>query len=150
MTNVELVVGPTYNIQIASCDELNNKKINEHININMEECIEKVREYYHVHPSSIYIIKGDINQIQASVNSVSYYLVLKNKTKVDMSICRNLKAELEFPINPQMMNLTFGKFTKNKGYDIFNPKDKLFSRCYSYIEGEKDVGIEHRRLTFFG
>ena len=81
MTNVELVAGPTYNIQIASCDELNNKKINEHININMEECIEKVREYYHIHPSSIYIIKADINQTQASVNSVSYYLVLKNKTK---------------------------------------------------------------------
>ena len=149
LTNVELIAGPTYNIQISSCDELNNNNMNENININMEECIEKVKEYYHVHPSSIYIIKADIEQSQASVNSVSYYLLLKNKTKVDMSICRNLKAELEFPINPEMTNLTFGKFMNDKGYDIFNPKDKLFSRCYSYVEGGKNVGIEYRRSTFF-
>ena len=90
-----------YSYTITSTENQKNNKNKNETTINMGECETKLKEKYYISKNdSLCILKIDalINNIHKVEYEVYYQFTTNNLTKLDLSVCKNIKIDISIPI----------------------------------------------------
>jgi hypothetical protein len=121
--------------------------------VNIKDCLKQLEDHYNLSPDEIGIVKTEFLLVivrgQSNTKNVMIELYsLKDKQKLDTSICKDRKMSISLPIvnDDEQLDMTRYQDFKNKTIDIYNPNDALFiSRCYTYELDGYDTTINMRR-----
>ena len=148
-TNI-VIQGNNVIYQIISSDNINtNKKINISI-IKLGECEKKLKDYYDI--DNLIIFKMDLKLNNSPPTIINYEVYNpKNLTKLDLSICQNMKIALYSPYTPSQESLNKIIQLNEYGYDLYNPKDSFYQDICSPFtsENETDILLSDRKSDFF-
>ena len=148
-TNI-VITGNNVIYQITSSDNINiNKKSNISI-IDFGECEKKLKDYYDI--DNLIIFKMDLKLNNTPPTIINYEVYNpKNLTKLDLSICQNMKIALYSPYTPSKESLNKIIQLNKYGYDLYNPKDSFYQDICSPFtsENETDILLSDRKSDFF-
>ena len=156
--NIVMNESPGISINIytskINLDEAENK--NENLTfIYLDECENKLREYYKLNPSQkICIISVDLltKWSNKTTNDFDYEIYLDNGTQIqDLSPCYNYPISISSPIiNLNLINYEYAINFAEQGYDIYNLSSEFYNeKCTAaYINGN-DIIIEDRRNDIY-
>ena len=148
-TNI-VITGNNVIYQITSSDNINiNKKSNISI-IEFGECEKKLKDYYDI--DNLIIFKMDLKLNNSPPTIINYEVYNpKNLTKLDLSICQNMKIALYSPYTPSQESLNKIIQLNEYGYDLYNPKDSFYQDICSPFtsENETDILLSDRKSDFF-
>ena len=118
-----------------------NQRDNKNKNIttiNLGQCEEKLKEKYKISKNdSLYILKIDviINNIQKVEYEVYYLFNKNNLTKLDLTICKNIKIDISIPIELSIDEI-----------DIYNKSSALYNDiCYTSSNDKTDKTLKDRQ-----
>jgi hypothetical protein len=124
--------------------------------VNIKNCLKQLEEHYNLSPDEIGIVKSDFDavivrgQSDSRIVRIELYS-LKDKQKLDSSICKDRKVSISLPIVNDIEQLDMIRYQdfKNKTIDIYNPNDVLFiSRCHTYELNDYDTTINMVENTY--
>ena len=148
-TNI-VIQGNNVIYQITSSDNINiNKKSNISI-IDFGECEKKLKDYYDI--DNLIIFKMDLKLNNTPPTIINYEVYNpKNLTKLDLSICENMKITIYSPYTPSKESLNKIIQLNEYGYDLYNPKDSFYQDICSPFtsENETDILLSDRKADFF-
>ena len=126
---------------------IENQKKNEYninlTSINLKKCEELLRKEYNISKNiTIYVKKIDIEQEGFSIPKINFDVYCKlfgnNLTKLDLSICKDIKIDMSIPIE---IKESLDKLNKSSGY--FN------DLCYTATSNKgTDITIKDRKIDF--
>ena len=118
--------------------------------VDFNECEEVLREYYHLPESSMITflqIEIENENSNSLINQVEYQVYSENKTKLDLSLCKDVNIQVYYSIkNNSKIDLNSANSFKKSGIDIFNINDSFFNDIcepYSY-DFDDDLILEDR------
>ena len=145
-----VIQGNNVAYQIISSDNKNiNKKSNISI-IEFGECEKKLKDYYDI--DNLIIFKMDLKLNNTPPTIINYEVYNpKNLTKLDLSICQNMKITLYSPYTPSKESLNKIIQLNEYGYDLYNPNDVFYQDICSPFtsENETDILLSDRKSDFF-
>ena len=148
-TNI-VIHGNNVAYQIISSDNMNiNKKSNISI-IEFGECEKKLKDYYDI--DNLIIFKMDLKLNNTPPTIINYEVYNpKNLTKLDLSICENMKITIYSPYTPSKESLNKIIQLNEYGYDLYNPNDAFYQDICSPFtsENETDILLSDRKSDFF-
>jgi len=148
-TNI-VIKGNNVVYQITSSDNINiNKKSNISI-IEFGECEKKLKDYYDI--DNVIIFKMDLKLNNTPPTIINYEVYNpKNLTKLDLSLCHNMKIALYSPYTPSHESLNKIIQLNKYGYDLYNPKDSFYQDICSPFtsENKTDILLSDRKSDFF-
>jgi len=121
--------------------------------IDFSKCEILLRRKYNINKniSLIYVKTQSITNIAYEKNIQYEIYEPINKTKLDLSICQNITADIYIPIN--LSEETQRKYDnlKKYGYDLFNINDPFYLKiCTPYkTENGTDVLLEDRKNDYY-
>ena len=121
--------------------------------IDLSKCEILLRRKYNIdnNISLIYVKTQSITNIAYEKNIQYEIYEPTNKTKLDLSICQNITADIYIPIN--LSEETQRKYDnlKKYGYDLFNINDPFYLKiCTPYkTENGTDVLLEDRKNDYY-
>ena len=122
-----------------------NNNYNENKNISvlkLGECEQKLKYIYNIKNESLIIFKIDIFEEGLLIPIVEYELYdLKNKTKLNLNFCKDMKIELLYPYSSFI--------DENNEYKYNSSGDYYNDICYSFTtEKGTDIILSDRRNEF--
>jgi len=127
--------------QITTSENQANNRNNNISNINLGECENLLREYYNIkEDEQLLIFKSVLSKEGALMPTVEYEVYDINKNKLNLSICKDIKIDIEIPVF-----IDESDFYK---YDLSSEYYKDI--CYIYTsESGTDITLEDRKKEFF-
>jgi hypothetical protein len=135
-------------LEKAKQDALNN---NLSI-VDLTNCINSIKTYYNITNDSSIIVSKTDSQSDISPSKQVNIQILEADTgeKLDMSLCKSDKVNIQIPIDISDDQLSQYREFKNQSIDIFDPNDPLFnSRCLSYQLNGYDTTLNYRRQNIY-
>ena len=120
----------------------NQKRNNNESTIHLGDCENKLKEKYNISKNeSLYLIKVDIliDNIPKVEYEVYYPFNTDNFTKLDLSICKNIKIDISIPI-----------IISNKEIDKYNRNSSLYNDiCHTFTsESGTDKPLKDRQNEY--
>ena len=128
--------------QITSSDNQNKNEYTNISTIQLGKCEEKLRQTYHIdNKIPLLILKID-NFEEGQLIPIIEYEVYEpiNKTKLNLSECKDIKIELSIPVEIEEDNL----FKYNLSSDYYNDKC-----CPTTSENGTDITLNDRKKEFY-
>ena len=130
---------------ITSTENQKNNKNSNNTTINLGECENKLKEKFNISKnSSLYLLKVDAYFDYLNFPKIEYEVYYKFSQnglleKLDLSVCKNIKIEIEIPIN-----ITINELDKyNMSSDLYN------DICYTFTsESGTDKPLKDRQNEF--
>jgi surface protein len=102
---------------IKTSDEIKKKNKNETA-INLGQCEDKLKNFHHIpNDSSLYILKLEVNETGMKIPKIEYNLYYpldgKNLEKLNISVCKNTKIEINIPV---CIDDDIEKYNKSSNY----------------------------------
>ena len=121
--------------------------------IDLNKCEELLKAHYGIAESvSLIFLKFEKLTTIAAEKNVQYEVYEPvNKTKLDLSICKNAVIDLYLPISLSEKTQNLYENLKDSGYDLFNMNDSFYTDiCAKYkTENGTDVLLSDRKLDYF-
>ena len=140
--------GGDYSILIYPTNSLDSISTSH---VNFTECEKVLRSHYRMPNTSIITfmqIELDNNNSQSLINQIEYQAYSENKTKLDLSLCKDVNIQVVYSIkNNSKNNINIDSINtfKESGVDIFNISDSFFNDiCEPYSESDNDLILEDR------
>ena len=138
--------GNDYNLTITPINDLNTVKSTY---IDFSDCEEILRKECHIPPEEILtILQIEIDKMNenALTNQVEYAVYNKNKEKLKLSYCKDVKITVNYEIkNQSVLNKTMIDYYSELGIDIFDIEDSFFNDiCYPFSISDSDVILKDR------
>ena len=145
------IVGDDYNIRISPVnliDTFNSTYVEFSI------CEQILRKEYNLSDNeTITILQVEIDKLNenALTNQVEYEIYNSNKTRLNLSYCKDVKIKVNYEIkDPSLINKTMVSKFSNLGVDIFNNEDSFFNDiCHPYSENDSDVILKDKVLDIY-
>ena len=118
-----------------------NNNLNNNIStINLSECENELKRNYKINNNTtLLILKIDIFEDGLLIPIIEYEVFnLETKEKLDLNICKDIKIDINIPVNIDEKNL-FKYNSSNEYYNNF---------CYSYSKNNTDIIIKDRRNEY--
>ena len=148
-TNI-VIQGNNVVYQIISSDNMNqNKKSNISV-IDFGECEKKLKEHYDI--DNLIIFKMDLKLNNTPPTIINYEVYNPNNlTKLDLSICDDMKIKIYSPYTPSQESLNKIIQLKEYGYDLYNPNDSFYQDICSPFtsDNETDILLSDRKIDYF-
>ena len=130
---------------ITSTENQKNNKNSNNTTINLGECENKLKEKFNISKNnSLYLLKVDAYFDYLNFPKIEYEVYHKFSQnglleKLDLSVCKNIKIEIEIPIN-----ITINELDKyNMSSDLYN------DICYTFTsESGTDKPLKDRQNEF--
>ena len=149
-----IIKGNNITFQIATPenqkDSIFNKLYYNISSIDLNECEEQLKNYYHI--NELIILKIDIKRNDTISTQVEYQVLNpQNGEVLNLSICENVTIDLYVPINFDTATHDLVKQLKEQGYDILNSKDSFYNDiCTPYTSSNgTDVLIKDRKTDYY-
>jgi len=130
--------------QLSTLDE-QNKKTSENIfisNVDIGECENIIRRQKNLKKEdNLTIIKIDIKSEDLKATYVQYEIYDPNKTKVDLSICKNTSIYINTPVYLSNEIESLYESLSESGYNLFNSNDSFYNDICSPYTSEKGIDI---------
>ena len=142
--------GDDYNITISPIDDIDFKKT--YIDFSLcEEILRKVNVIPESQVLTILQIEIDKMNDKALTNQVEYAIYYENKTKLDLSICKNVQIKINYDIkNEYLLNKSKVIYYSKLGVDIFDKDDIFFNDiCYPFSISNSDLILKDRVADIF-
>ena len=126
------------------------RKYNNISYIDFGECEAKLKQKHKI--NYLLILKFDIKLDDNSPTTVEYEVYNPyTKEKLDLSICRNEKINIEIPKILDEYSMILYQNISSFGYDVFNKNDPFYNEiCTVYSsEDSTDVLLIDRRLSYY-
>ena len=121
--------------------------------IDLNKCEELLKSHYGIDESvSLIFLKFEKLTTTAAEKNVQYEVYEPvNKTKLDLSICKDAVIDLYLPISLSKKTQNLYENLKDSGYDLFNMNDSFYTDiCAKYkTENGTDVLLSDRKLDYF-
>ena len=134
-------------IQVYPSNSPPNNECNNISSINLEQC-ELVLKREHNIPieEPLIIVKYDVK----NTNQVEYKVYDQSGNELNLSLCNNLTAIVEYPLNIDSNSYEIGKlFLEEEGIDLFKIDNPFFNKiCYPYSINETDLTLSDRRELY--
>ena len=128
--------------QFTSTNNQNSNNENNNIStINLGKCETKLKLYYNISNNTpLLILKMDVYEEGLLIPIIEYDVYnIKTKDKLDLDICKDIKIDINIPIDVNENNL----FKHNSSDKYYN------DICYSFTtEDNTDIIIKDRRNEF--
>ena len=127
--------------QLTSSFNQNNNTNDNLSVINLGICETKLKLYYNISfNASLLILKMDIYKEGLLIPIIEYEVYnIETKEKLDLNICKDVKININIPVNIEENNL----FKYNSSHEYYN------DICYNYgTESKTDIIIKDRRNEF--
>ena len=126
--------------QITTSENQANNKNNNISNIDLGECEYLLRNYYNIkEDEQLLIFKSERSKEGALVPTIEYEVYDINKNKLNLSICKDVKIDIEIPVLIDEYDLV--KYNSSSEYY----KDS----CYTYTtQNGTDITLEDRKKEF--
>ena len=153
ITNNPLVTINMYQNEI-NINDAKNKNPNLTF-IDLGECTEKLKQYYHLPPNEkFYIVSLDItNKISNQpINSTNFKIYLANKTLIeDLSACDGVHISISIPITDlEAVNFNEAEIFNLQGYDIYNLSSEFYNeKCTSANINGNDIILFDRKTDIY-
>ena len=134
----------------ANLNAANSRKVSK---IDLGDCENKLRKAYNLNENiSLIMVKFEKVSNSSSERSLQYEIYEPiNKTKLDLSVCKDVKININVPVvlNGKMKELH--DELKNLGYDIFDPNSAFYKDiCIVFKSSDgTDVPLSERVNNFF-
>ena len=121
--------------------------------INFSNCEDSLRKKYnlpHEAMLTVAMIEIEKNDDKAATSQVEYEVYYEGK-KLDLSVCRNDKIEINYDIsNNTVLNIPLISKFSDLGIDILDSKHEFFiDICYPYSENNSDMILRDRILKIY-
>ena len=140
------IFGNDYNIKISPINSREYQNISTYINFANCENILRIKN--NVSSSStltVYQIEIDYPFEQSLNKRIEYAVFNENKTRLDLSVCKNEKIEINYQLAQAKVNQTKVNYYSNLGIDVFDLKNEFFHDiCYPYSESGSDIILKDR------
>ena len=134
--------------QISSLDDQKNTKLNLSY-VDLGECENILKNAYGISSQqSLIILKTDIISNDTNGRYVQYEIYNPNNyEKLDLSLCKNIKIEINIPVSLDSETKSAYDNAKNQGYNLFDPEDAFYNDlCTPYTsENDTDLTIAYRQ-----
>ena len=151
-SKINEIFGSDYKIKIAPI----NNKIHQNIStyIDFSNCEHLLREETYGYSSSnlLTVFQIEINNPseQVLINNVEYAIYDENKTKLNLSICKDEKIIIHYQLNTSKIDMSKVRYYAELGIDIFNINDDFFNDiCYPYFVDDADVVLKDRETDIY-
>ena len=142
--------GDDYNITISPVNETDYKST--YIDFSLcEEILRKVNHLPESEVLTILQIEIDKKNDQTLTNQVEYSIYIQNKTKLDLSYCKNIQIKINYDIKKDyLLNKSMIEYYSKLGIDIFYKDDVFFNDiCYPYSIFDSDMVLKDRVTDIF-
>ena len=130
--------------QLSTLDE-QNKQTLENIfisNVDIGECEKIIRKQKHLkEEENLTIIKIDIKNDDYKATFVQYEIYDPNKTKVDLSVCKNISIYINTPLYLSHEIESLYESLSESGYNLFNSNDSFYNDICSPYTSENGIDI---------
>ena len=145
-----VIYGDDYNITVSPVDDVDFKSTY----IDFSLCEEILRKVNHIPESEVLtILQIEIDKMndKALTNQVEYSIYHDNKTKLDLSICKNVQIKINYDIkNEYLLNKSKIIYYSKLGIDIFDKDDIFFNDiCYPFSISKSDLILKDRVTEIF-
>lgn len=143
-----------YNTTQKGKEEAYNKSFQDKLSkINIDECEQKLREFYNISLAiPLIIVKLDIDLKNSTTNQVEYSIYSQEGEKIDLSPCNETPVEIFYPIvENENLNLNLAKNLSEKNIDIYNSSHPFFNDiCFTFkSQYNTDVTLQDRQKEYF-
>ena len=130
--------------QLSTLDE-QNKQTLENIftsNVDIGECEKIIRKQKNLkEEENLTIIKIDIKSDDYKATFVQYEIYDPNKTKVDLSVCKNISIYINTPLYLSHEIESLYESLSESGYNLFNSNDSFYNDICSPYTSENGIDI---------
>jgi len=144
----KMINGKGYSVEIINTNEDYQMKYNLSM-IDIKECEQILKKQYNIkEEDNLLIGKFDIpNKDKNSLTGAVRIFVFDSKgNELDLKYCQNVKIDIQYPINNENINLTYGEYMNNLNVDVFNSQDEYFNNlCKVSVGNNTDITISKRR-----
>ena len=134
--------------QISSLDDQKNTKLNLSY-VDLGECENILKNAYGISSQqSLIILKTDIISNDTNGRYVQYEIYNPNNyEKLDLSLCKNIKIEINIPVTLDSETESAYDNAKNQGYNLFDSEDDFYNElCTPYTsENDTDLTLAYRQ-----
>ena len=130
---------------------INNALYNNISSIDLNECEEILKDYYHIKDSLI-LMKIDIKRNDTPSTQVEYQILNpENGQVLDLAKCDIVKVNIYVPVTFDNNTFNLLKQSIEQGYDIFNPNDPFYNDiCTPYNSlNNTDMIIKDRKIDIY-
>ena len=143
--------GKDYNLLISPVEDIDTFQ-STHVEFSI--CEQILRKVYNMSQDDIItIIQIDFDKLdeRALTNQVEYEIYDENKTKLNLSYCKDVQIQVIYKIKDQeLINKTMISDFSDNGIDIFDIKDSFFNDiCYPYSNSNSDIILKDRVLDIY-
>ena len=122
--------------------------------IDLGDCENKIKEYYNLDETELYILGIDSpnKDTSASTSVYNYGVYLGNGTLLDHTIaCKNTKISISSTItNTDLVKLEEANYFDDSGYDIYNESSNFYTdNCASASIDGNDITLSDRKKDFY-
>ena len=120
--------------------------------IDLDDCAELLKQEYDIENSTLILLKSENKEKIASERNVQFEVYHPvNKSKLDLSICKNSDINLYIPTKLSEETKKLRKDLKINNYDLFNLNDPFYNDiCAKYTTMDKtDILLEDRKNYYF-
>jgi len=143
--------GEDYNLLISPVEDIDTFQ-STHVEFSICEQILR-KEYNMSQEEIITIIQIDFDKLdeRSLTNQVEYEVYDENKTKLNLSYCKDVQIQVIYKIEDQeLINKTMISYFSNNEVDVFNIKDSFFNDiCYPYSNSNSDIILKDRVLDIY-
>ena len=130
--------------QLSTLDEQNKQTLDNILisNVDLGECEKIIRRQKNLkQEDNLTIIKMDIKSDNLKATYVQYEIYDSNKTKVDLSVCKNTSIYINTPVYLSQEIESLYKSLSESGYNLFNSNDSFYNDICSPYTSEKGIDI---------
>ena len=143
--------GEDYDIKITPINDQDSIKSSF---VDFTLCEQILRKIYNISTDEILtILKIEIDKKneKALTNQIEYAIYNENKTKLNLSYCKNVQIKVTYDIpNESVLNKTMITYYSELGIDIFNNEDSFFNDlCYPFSISNSDVILKDRVFDIY-
>ena len=120
--------------------------------IDLDDCAELLKKEYDIENSTLILLKTENKEKIASERNVQFEVYHPvNKSKLDLSICKNSDINLYIPSQLSEETKKLREDLKMNNYDLFNINDRFYNDlCTKYTTIDKtDILLEDRKNYYF-